>query len=136
MTAVIDSDDPDEPGRARYAVAVRFRLDAATPEWQVESPAVERTCYRRAPTPGEPGWLFFREHLWRGEFNHPDHLAALVEEAFGVPVEHVEFRGLRTDEAYFEALKDEIGTDLIRFNADSVSEVVKKYLGSAIQVEQ
>jgi len=42
---------------------------------------------------------------------------------------------LRTDEAYFETLKREIGTDLSQFNSDSTTEVVNKYLGSSIQVE-
>lgn len=136
MTAANDSEDVRETGRARYAVAVRFRLDASMPEWRAESSAVERTCYRRTPTPGEPGWLFFRDHLWRGEFNHPEHTSEIVERAFGLPVEGVEFRGLRTDEAYFEALKHETDRDLTRFNADSVTEVLNKYLGSAIRVEQ
>jgi hypothetical protein len=86
--------------------------------------------------PGEPGWLFFYEHCWRGKANHPEHLATVVEDAFSLPIKSVEFRGLRTDEAYFETLKREIGTDLSQFNADSTTEVVNKYLGSSIQVEE
>jgi hypothetical protein len=134
MASVDDPDDPRKPSSAQYAFAVRFRLDASMPEWHVESRTVERTCYREAPPPGEPGWLFFRDHLWRGECNHPEHLARVVDEAFSLPVETVEFRGLRTDEAYFAALKGEIATDLALFNADSTADVIKKYLGSSIQV--
>ena len=139
MTTTNDPSGPDEPddaGSARYAFAVRFRLDAAAAaDWEAAPRRIERTCYRTAPPPGEPGWLFFRDHLWRGRANHLGHLAGLVEDAFSLPVESVEFRGLRTDETYFEALKREIGADLARFNADSVSEVVNKYFGSSIQVE-
>jgi len=128
-------DEPDDAGSARYAFAVRFRLDALAADWEAAPRRIERTCYRTAPPPGEPGWLFFRDHLWRGEANHPGHLADLVEDAFSLPVEHVEFRGLRTDETHFEALKHEIDSDLNRFNADSMSEVLTKYLGSSIRVE-
>lgn len=129
------TDAADESGRARYAFAVRFRLDAATSEWHADPRKVERTCYRRAVPPGEPGWLFFRDHLWRGRCNHPEHLTRIVEDAFSLPVERVEFRGLRTDDAYLAVLKDEIAADLSLFNADSVAEVLTKYLGSSIQVE-
>ena len=94
MTA---ANDPEKDRSARYAFAVRFRLDASTAEWRVDTRTVERTCYREAPLPGEPGWLFFRDYLWRGECNHPEHLARLVGEAFDLPVENIEFRGLRTD---------------------------------------
>lgn len=134
MPATNDTDDADDAGSARYAVAVRFRLDASAPEWEVEPATVERTCYRRAAPPGDPGWLFFRDHLWRGKFNHPEHVRQVVSEAFDVPIEAIEFRGLHTDETYFEQLKREIGADLTCFNADSVAEVLTKYLGSSIQV--
>jgi hypothetical protein len=63
MTAV---DDPDEPGSAQYACAVRFRLDASTSEWRADTRTIERTCYWEAAPPGEPGWLFFRDHLCAG----------------------------------------------------------------------
>ena len=135
MTRTDDIDDAENASNARYAFAIQFRLDAATADWQIDSRTLERTCYRVAPPPGEPGWLFFRDHLWRGECNHPEHTARLIEDAVSLPVESVVFRGLRTDEAYFERLKDEIATDLTSFNADSVAEVIKKYLGSSIQVE-
>jgi hypothetical protein len=128
------ADDPEKDGSARYAFAVRFQLNASASEWRADTRTVERTCYREAAPPGEPGWLFFRDHLWRGKCNHPEHLSRLVGEAFDLPVEGIEFRGLRTDEAYFTALKEEIATDLALFNADSTAEVIKKYLGSSIQV--
>ena len=52
-----------------------------------------------------------------------------------MPVTSVSFRELQTDEAYLDALKAEIAEDLEPFNADSVTEVVSKYLGSSIRVE-
>ncbi|ELZ19539.1 hypothetical protein C477_07713, partial [Haloterrigena salina JCM 13891] len=50
------------------------------------------------------------------------------------PVESVLFRELQVDEEYFAALKDAIADDLDLFNADNVSEVLSKYLGSSIRV--
>jgi hypothetical protein len=48
----------------------------------------------------------------------------------------VEYRALETGEAYLDALKGEIRADLGTFNADSVSEVLNKYLGSSLEVEK
>jgi len=46
----------------------------------------------------------------------------------------VSFSELRTTEAYLDDLKAAIADDLDAFNADTVSEVLKKYLGSSIHV--
>ena len=51
-------------------------------------------------------------------------------------VRSVEFRELRTDEAYLEALRSAIAADLGAFDADAVDEVVRKYLGSRIHVRE
>jgi hypothetical protein len=89
---------------------------------------------RQADPPGEEGWLFFRDNLWRGEVNAPDHLRGLTEDALGVPIESVTFRELRTDEAYLSALEGEISEHLDLFRADDVPEVLNKYLGSSVHV--
>ncbi len=116
----------------RYVLAVRFRLDPS--EVRVEPATFETTLYREADEPGEDEWLFFRDNLWRGELNAPDHIRELTEEALGVPVESVEYRRFETTPKGYEALKTAIANDLGQFNADSVSEVLNKYFGSSIEV--
>ncbi|MFC5133845.1 MULTISPECIES: LWR-salt protein [Haloferacaceae] len=119
---------------AAYVFGVAFRLDPtgarADPdrfETTVEIPAVE---------PGEEGWLFFRDRLWRGEVGDESSARALLGERLGVEVERVAFRELRTDRAYLDALEDAIAADLERFNADDVDEALHKYLGSSIHVRE
>ncbi|MFD1646459.1 LWR-salt protein [Haloarchaeobius litoreus] len=120
--------------QAAYVVRVRFRL-APTEGWVSVDPATFETTVRwTAPEPGSDGWLFFRDHCWHGEFNEPAHARELLADALGVPVEDASFSELRTDEAYLDALKSEVGADLTRFNADSTSEALSKYLGSSIHV--
>ena len=123
---------------AAYVFRVRFRLD---PELgvRVSPEAFETTMERDAAAPGEPGWLFFRDTLWRGAVNDHDHRRELAEEALGVPVDTVEFRELRCDRAYLEALDDAIAAELDSGretfgNADSVERVKTNYLGSSIHV--
>ncbi|MHB9285451.1 LWR-salt protein [Halobacteriales archaeon Cl-PHB] len=125
----------ETPGAARYVFGVRFRLDPSVGGVAVEPATFETRLERTADPPGEPGWRFFRDNLWRGELSDPDHFRELTTDALGVTVEAVDFRELRTDEAYLTALKAEIAGDLDAFNADSTGEVLSKYLGSAIHVE-
>jgi len=78
----------------------------------------------------------FRNTLWRGEVSDEDYARRLAAEWLGVPertVESVDFRELQADEDYLEALKSEIEADLEAFNADDVSEVLSKYLGSSVR---
>ena len=117
----------------RYVFAVRFRL-APDRGVHVEPARFETTLSRDADEPGEEGWLFFRDNLWRGELNSPGHFRELTEEALGVPVEGVEYRRFETSEAGYEALKEAIAENLEQFNADSTDEVVNKYFGSSIDV--
>ena len=119
---------------ARYVFAVRFRLDPDAGGASVEPDEFETRLRRAADPPGEEGWLFFRDNLWRGEINDEQHFRRLTEEALGVPVASVEYRALETDEEYLDALKDEISRNLATFKADSVSEVLNKYLGSSLEV--
>jgi hypothetical protein len=121
-------------GDAEYVLGCSFRLDPAPDDLRADPAAFETKLYRRADPPGEDGWLFFRDNCWRGELNDPEYLRELTEEALGVTVTAVDFRELRTDEGYLEALKAEIGANLELFNADSVPEVLSKYLGSSIRV--
>jgi hypothetical protein len=125
----------DRPGSARYVFGVRFRLEPAK-QYSVDPSSFETTLAREAVSPGEDGWLFFRDHLWRGELGDERFMRERAEAALGVPIESVDFRELRTEQAYLDALEDEIATDLDRFNAGSVREVRNKYLGSSIHVQK
>ncbi|MUV61860.1 LWR-salt protein [Halobacterium sp. CBA1126] len=119
---------------ARYVFAVRFRLD---PEYgvRVDPEVFETRMERAAADPGEPGWLFFRDNLWRGEVGDRDHFRGLAADALGVDVDSVAYRALETDREYYDALKAEIGANLDLFKADSTPEVLNKYLGSSVEVE-
>jgi hypothetical protein len=124
--------DPAETG-ARYVFRATVSLDP-DPGYRAEPEGFETVFSKTADPPGEDGWLFFRDTLWRGELGDAAHGRRLAEDALGVPVESVSFSELRTSEAYLEELKAAIAADLDAFNADSVTEVLKKYLGSSIHV--
>ena len=126
-------DDP-EAGDARYVFRVRFRLAPAPPDVNVDPETFETLLSRRAATPGEDGWQFFRDNLWRGAVGDEPYLREVTEEALGVPVDSVAFSELRTDEAYLDALRAAIREDLGAFRADSVEAALSKYLGSSIRV--
>jgi len=124
---------------ARYAFRVRVRIEPAHEDISIEPSSAETTVtlFREAPEPGTEGWLFFRDTLWRGEVGDEDYARQLAAEWLGVPkrtINTVEFRELQTDQAYFDALKAEIAADLEPFKADTVSEVISKYLGSSVRV--
>ena len=121
-------------GDAEYVFSVRLDLSPADPELRLDPATVETTLFKTAADPGETGWLFFRDNLWRGEVNDPDYLRESAEDALGLEVRSVEFRELRTEAAYVEALKAEIAENLDLFNADDTAEVLRKYLGSRIHV--
>lgn len=126
----------DQTGSASYVFRVRFRLEPVQAEVSVEPASFETVMEREADEPGEAGWRFFQDNLWRGEVNDEAHFRELTEEALGVTVESVTFSELRTDEAYWSALRSAIADDLDSFAADSVDEVVSKYLGSSVRVVQ
>ena len=125
---------------AAYVFRVAVRLDP--PAASVEPDRFETTTELPASEPGTDGWLFFRDRLWRGEIGDEPAFRRLAEErlgiadAAGVGVADAEFRELRTDEAYLDALKAAIAADLGRFNAESVDEALHKYLGSSIHVRE
>ena len=117
---------------AAYVFRVRFRLD---PEGVRVDPDEFETVLRiPAPTPGEEGWLFFQQHLWRGAVGDAAHMRSVAEDSLGVPVDAISFSELETDRSYLDALKAAIGDDLPRFNADSVDAVLHNHLGSSIHV--
>ncbi|MGM0447041.1 MAG: LWR-salt protein [Methanobacteriota archaeon] len=125
---------------AAYVFRVAVRLDPT--DAAVDPDRFETTMELSATEPGSDGWLFFRDRLWRGEIGDESAFRRLAEERLGVAsatgaaVVATDFRELRTDEAYLDALKDAIAADLNRFNADSVDEVLRKYLGSSVHVRE
>ena len=121
---------------AEYVFRVTFRLEPTDPDVSVAPETFETVLRKRATTPGEDGWLFFRDSLWRGEANDEPHHRDLAEETLGVTVVSVDFRELRTDEAYLSALREAIAADLEAFRADDVAEVLHKYLGSSVRVAE
>jgi hypothetical protein len=76
---------------------------------------------------GEDGRPFLRDTLWRGEPGDGAHGRRLVRDALGIPVESVSSSELRTSEACPD--------DLDAFDAEAVTEVLKKYLESSVHVE-
>jgi hypothetical protein len=119
---------------AAYVFAVAFRLDpdGAT----VDPERFETTMEVPASDPGTDGWLFFRDRLWRGEIGDEPSFRTLASDRLGVEVVDVEFRELRTDREYLDALRAAIAEDLGRFNADSVDGAMHKYLGSSVHVRE
>ena len=119
---------------AAYVFRVRFTLSPRS--IRLDPDEFETTARVPAPTPGEDGWLLFRDALWRGEANDADHARNLVEDRLsgGVEVLSATFREFETDEAYLDALKEEMGRDLAAFRAESVTEALHKYFGSSIHV--
>jgi len=118
---------------AAYRFAVTFRLGPG--EVDVDPDTFETTLYRPAAEPGEGGWLFFRDYLWRGEISDPDHLRAWASEALGVDVIDIEFRAFECTETELEELRETIGAELATFRAESVQEAVANYFGSALEVQ-
>lgn len=119
---------------AAYVFAVAFRLD---PDGATTHPdRFETTMEMPASDPGADGWLFFRDRLWRGELGDEPSFRSLASERLGVTVTEASFRELRTDSEHLDALKAQIAADLAAFNADSVDEVVHKYLGSSVHVRE
>lgn len=121
---------------ARYVFRAELRLEPEQPSVRLEPSTAETTVTvsREAPEPETEGWLFFRDTLWRGEVSDAAYGRQLAEEWLGEPVESVTFRELQVDQEYFAALKEAIAADLEAFNAENVSEVLSKYLGSSIRV--
>lgn len=117
---------------ARYVFAVRFRLEPST-DVSLDPNEFETRLTREADEPGEEGWLFFRDNLWRGELADEAYFRQLTEDALDVTVLSVDYRFLETDEEYYEALQEEISENLDLFKADSTSEVLNKYLGSSVE---
>ncbi|WP_321169942.1 LWR-salt protein [Halobaculum sp. CBA1158] len=119
---------------AAYVFGVRFTLSPRRARIDPES--FETTLRIPAATPGEEGWLLFRDALWRGEANDADHVRRLCGDRLpeGVEVLSAEFRELETDEAYLAALRAAVGDDLAAVRSDSAREALHKYLGSSIRV--
>lgn len=117
---------------AAYVFRVRFRLEPT--RVRVEPAEFETVLRRPADPPGEEGWLFFRDALWRGEVGDESHLRDLATDWLGVAVTSVSFQELETDQAYLESLQNGIDDHPEHFDGDSPREVLHKYLGSSIHV--
>lgn len=127
----------DSPS-AEYIFRVRLHLDLQA-DVRLDPQRFETTLFWPAASPRKEGWLFFRNHLWRGEVNDEPHLRNLAETALNVPVEAIEFREFRTNAAYLDTLKEAIAEKLDAQsspfgNATNVDEVLKNHLGSSIHV--
>ncbi|MEF8779634.1 MAG: LWR-salt protein [Haloferacaceae archaeon] len=118
--------------QAEYVFRVRFRLDAQRVRTEPEQ--FEAVVRLTAATPGDDGWLFFRNALWRGEVNDRSYARELAGGWLGVPIESIDFLEFECDEEYRRALSEEIERNLGTFNATSVSEAITKYFGSSIRV--
>lgn len=117
---------------ARYVFTATVVLEPETVT--IDPDRIEVRIYRDGDPPGESGWLFFRDTLWRGEINDKDHMSRLLSEDIGAPIDQVSFRAFEVDCEYYEAFREAIAGDLDEFRAESVSEVINKYLGSRLEV--
>jgi len=123
---------------AAYVFRVEFRLE---PERATVDPERFETVVEipaREPGTDDPpgGRRFFHDRLWRGEIGDEPSFRRLASDRLGVEVVAADFRELRTDREFLDALKREIAADLDRYNADSADEVLQKYLGSSIHVRE
>jgi hypothetical protein len=121
---------------AAYLFKVQLYLAPEASDVWLEPAITETMMHKAAAEPGEEGWMFFRDNLWRGEINNYEHTRRLAEEALGMEVRSIEFRELRASEQYYEDLQAEIADNLDAFKADDAAEVVKKYLGSRVHVRE
>ncbi|QLH84128.1 LWR-salt protein [Halosimplex pelagicum] len=127
-------DTGEDSPAAAYVFRVTVRLDPDDPGVWTEPDTFETTVYRAADSPGEPGWLYFRDNLWRGDCGDEAHMRAVAEDALGVAVDSVDFRELRTTQRYLDDLRAAVADDLGEFNASTVDAALSKYLGSSIHV--
>jgi hypothetical protein len=121
-------------GVARYAFRVTVRIEPSVPGVSLDPAQFETTLYRSADPPGEEGWLFFRDNLWRGELGDETYFRELTADALGVAVTAVSFSELQTDAAYLATLREGIADRLDEFNAETVDGVLSTFLGSSIRV--
>jgi len=119
---------------AVYVFRVTVRLEPDEPGVWADPDTFETTVYRRADPPGQAGWLYFRDNLWHGDCADEAYMREVTEAALDAPVSNVTFRELRTTRVYLDSLKEAVSEDLTLFNAESVDEVLSKYLGSSIHV--
>lgn len=117
---------------AAYVFRVQFQLDPAGV--RIEPDTFETVVRKPAVTPGEEGWLFFRDALWRGEVSDGRYLRQLATDWLGATVVDVSFRELETDEEHREALRETIDGQPELFDGDSAREVLHRHLGSSIRV--
>jgi hypothetical protein len=122
--------------QAAYVFSVAFSVPAE--DATLAPNRFETTLRLHAPEPGEEtehiDWRFFQTRLWNGSVSDEAPLRRAASEWLGVEVEHIEFKELRTDQAYRDALGDAVAKDLPRFNAESADEAIGQHLGSSVHV--
>jgi hypothetical protein len=101
---------------------------------RAEPTTFETVVERPADPPGEPGWRFFRDRLWRGAVGDQRSMRAWASERLGAPVVAIEFGELRTDPAYLDALRDAIAAEPAAFGDAAPERALTNYLGSSIRV--
>jgi hypothetical protein len=117
---------------AAYVFRVTVRLEPSGV--RVEPATFETVVERPADPPGEPGWRFFRDRLWRGAVGDREPMRAWASERLGVPVVAVEFSELRTDPAYLDELRAAIAAEPAAFGGAEPERALTNYLGSSIRV--
>lgn len=65
---------------ATYLFRVTFRLEPDAERVRVDPDRFETTMAIPAPPPGEPGWLLFRDRLWRGRIGDEPSMCAFASE--------------------------------------------------------
>ncbi|WP_330631505.1 LWR-salt protein [Halocatena halophila] len=123
---------------AEYVVRVTFRLEPNT--GRIDPQRFQTTVAWPAPTPGEEGWLWFRNHLWRGELTATGPVRERAARTLDVAhIEQISFSELQTTESYLDALYEKIETrlddpDRPFKSATSIEAVIRNYFGSSIRV--
>jgi hypothetical protein len=119
---------------ADYVFRARFRLPTDPAVATAAPDEFETTAFRPAAEPGEPGWLFFRDALWRGEAADDAHVRSLLSDWLGVRVVAADFRELRCSPDYLARWEAAVDARLDDFDAADASEVRHRYLGSSVHV--
>lgn len=122
--------------QAAYVFGVAFRVPAE--DATLTPNRFETTLRLHAPEPGEEtehvDWRFFQTRLWNGSVSDEPPLRRAASDWLDVEVEQIQFKELRTDQEYREALEDAVAEDLPRFNAESADRAIGQHLGSSVHV--
>ena len=122
--------------QAAYVFSVAFRVQPV--DASLAPDRFETTLRLHAPEPGEEtehiDWRFFQTRLWNGSVSDEPPLRHAASDWLGVEVETIQFKELRTDQEYRDALEAAVSEDLPRFNAESADEAIGQHLGSSVHI--